>query len=112
MYRHTDPPTSKQAADELRATGKLGERQQQVLAVVRSHPGRTHGEIAGLMLKYYPDLGILCCAESPHKRLPELEQRGFVVAIGERRCTDSGKNARLWYPAKTTEKRTVQLALI
>lgn len=104
MYRRTDPDTSRRAAHELIASGKLGERQCQVLALVHQNPGHTHGELAAIMYRVFPELGILSCAESPHKRLSELEEKGFVAAVGERVCRETKKSARLWYPKKLKER--------
>ena len=97
MYRNTDPITSLRAAHELVESGKLGERQAQVYTLVSKYPGLTHGELASLMYSFYPGLGILCCAETPHKRLPELENKGYVFSSDIRRCEETGKEARTWY---------------
>ena len=101
MFRITDPDTSKQAAIEMMGNGKLGDRQRQVLWLVRKFPGRTHGEYAHMMYDLWSALGIICCAETPHKRLPELEAKGLVYSLGSRRCTETGKEARLWFAEKS-----------
>jgi hypothetical protein len=100
MWRKTDPATSRKAALELIATGALSERRAQVLALLRLYPSSTHGELAALMYRAWPELGILCCAESPHKRLAELEELGLAFTMGERRCRETGKEARVWYPVQ------------
>ena len=97
MYRHTDPGTSYQAAMEMIASGKVSERRGQVLTLVAKYPGRTHGELAAIMYSLHRPLGILCCAETPHKRLPELETAGFVHPGKEKRCRETGKTARTWF---------------
>ena len=103
MYRKTDPSTSRWAAEEMIYSGKLGERQAQVLELVHKYPGRTHGELAALMYKEHRNLGILCCAESPHKRLPELETKNLVACSWSRTCKETRKEARTWYPIEYKE---------
>jgi len=90
------------AALEKIRSGVLRNRKDQVLAMVTAFPGRTHGEYAALMYRLWPDLGILCCAETPHKRLAELYEKKKVYPSGiERKCRQSGRMARAWYPTGT-----------
>ncbi len=113
MYRHTDPDTSYKAAMEMIESGKVSERRGQVLLLVAQYPGHTHGELAALMYSLHRPLGILCCSETPHKRLPELESLGLVHAGPAKRCHVTGKEARTWYygPALTFSERLAQIDL-
>ena len=90
--------TSKMARDHIVANGKLAQRKRQVLELVSDFPGRTHGELAALFFSRYRELGLLCAAETPHKRLPELEDDGLVYADKWRQCKETGKLARTWLP--------------
>ena len=99
MARKSDPTTSHVAAEEHVERGKLGERQQQVLKLIRRFPGRTTGELGRNMYALYgSNLGIRSCAETPHKRAPELEAKGLVRRGAARKCKDSGYTAATWYP--------------
>ena len=104
MYRRNDPDTSKQAAQELAFSGGLGERQQQVLRILVEYPTHTHAELAAEMYRQYPQMGIICCAESPHKRLPELKRKGLAKSVDTRRCTETGKEAAVWVPTELGAK--------
>ena len=76
MHRTSDPETSIIAARNHEK--KLSERRSQVLELVRAHPGKTSGELAGLFYEKWTTLGIRVAAETPHKRLPELRVLGLV----------------------------------
>ena len=99
MHRSTDPTTSAIAAHKQIVKGRRALRQKMVLFYVKQHPGSTHGELASAMYRSNPHLGIICCAETPHKRLPELEKAGLVRQEGRRKCKETGNLARMWYPA-------------
>ena len=92
LARKTDPVSS-----HIGARNKLSGRRQQVLDLVKAHPGATSGELSRHMLRRYPDLPIRTCAETPHKRLPELESLGLVRRGGMRKCKDSGNQALTWW---------------
>ena len=95
MSRTSDPETSKRAADQH--VMRLSERRAQVLHVLTYYPGSTSGELGRAFLSAYPELGIRCAAETPHKRLPELEKMGLVRRHGTKQCSDSGNEAAAWY---------------
>lgn len=90
--RDSDPETSHQGMEGYNLT----ERRLQVLSLLSEYPGTTSGELAGYFYKKHPGLGIRCAAETPHKRLPELEIMDLVVRCEPRRCRDSGKPAATW----------------
>ncbi len=104
MFRKTDPITSQKAAINLQASGKLSERRTQVYDLVAAHPGWTHGELAVQMYKDLPHLGMRCCAETPHKRLKELEALQMVFWRGIRKCRDSGHESRCWYVKRSMDQ--------
>jgi hypothetical protein len=67
--RSSDPRTSHEAADAIKASGRLASHQGIVLAAVRAFPGLTSAELA------------LRCRLDRHevaRRLPELETAGKV----------------------------------
>lgn len=98
MYRANDPKTSAIAAEKQIRTGKRNLRQKLVLFYLNRRPGSTHGELAAALYASNSHLGIICCAETPHKRLPEMEKAGLVYWMGERKCKETGNIARVWYP--------------
>ena len=91
--RRTDPLSSHLGA----RNEKLSRRRQQVLDLVKANRGSTSGELSRNMLQRHPDLPIRTCAETPHKRLPELEALGLVRRGGMRKCKDSGNQALTWW---------------
>lgn len=97
MSRNTDPETSHQAALEHALT-TLSERRRQVFDLVNDFPGQTAGELARIMLRRFGHLPITVCAETPHKRLPELERLGLVRRGDARECGDSGYDRMTWWP--------------
>ena len=95
IARNSDPKTSHKA--ELQHTlGPRAKRARQVLKLVSDLPLYTSGELSRAMHIQYPDLPFRTCAETPHKRLPELFDKGLVCGRGERKCTDSGYMAIQW----------------
>ena len=91
--RRTDPLSSHLGA----RNEKLSRRRQQVLDLVKANRGSTSGELSRNMLQRHPDLPIRTCAETPHKRLPELESLGLVKRATMRKCKDSGNQALTWW---------------
>ncbi len=95
IARDTDPETSHRAARLHTLTGKRAKRMRQVLALVVQYPGHTAHEYGNLMIKAYPDLPVLTCITTPHKRLSDLRQLGLVEKIGRKTCSKSGQLC--WY---------------
>ena len=101
--RNTDPETSHKA-ERTHTLGKRAERARQVLRLVDRFPNRTSGELSAEWYelsqnKYdfeYTE-GIRICAETPHKRLPDLEQMGLVERGATRKCSDSGMECVTWH---------------
>lgn len=93
IARLSDPATSHVAA--IRHQASLSERRAQVLFLVRKFPGLTSGELSRRMYEEF-SLPLRTCAETPHKRLPELEESGHVKRGRARKCKDSGYEAATW----------------
>lgn len=98
MARRADPATSHAAARQHVATN-LSKRREQVLGLVTRFPGCTSGEYARHMHAAYPELPIRVSVETPHKRLPELEEMGFIRRGENRPCKDSGYVCETWWLA-------------
>lgn len=85
--RETDPITSHEAGDQIKASGALGQQQRAVLAAVQRWPGLTSLELAARMQR---DRWMVA------RRLPELSpihvRKGteFRTVNGRRHCT--------WWP--------------
>lgn len=86
--RSTDPDTSHEAADAIRASGDLGRQQREVLEAVRRWPGLTSLELgARTTLDRW----------ATARRLPELEAAG-KIRRGEARVVN-GRRHLTWHPA-------------
>ena len=84
--RNTDPETSHEAAEAIKASGELGRQQLAVLEAVRRWPGLTSLELGARM-----KLDRWAVA----RRLPELE--GVYVRKGEAK-TVNGRRHVTWWP--------------
>ena len=80
LARRTDPRTSHQAARSI----KVNQLQQKALELIRVHPMMTGRELSGI------------AGWDAWKRLSELADAGLIQCAGERRCSVSGRNARIW----------------
>ena len=88
--RSTDPETSHEAAEAIKASGALATHQGIVLKAVRAFPGLTSAELA------------IHCGLERHevaRRLPELEV-ARQVRKGEPRAF-RGRKGVTWYPEAT-----------
>lgn len=83
----TDPVTSHEAADAIKASGALGRQQQEVLAAVRKWPGLTSLKLAARMQR---DRWMVA------RRLPELEP--IHVRKGDEFRTVNGRRHCTWWP--------------
>ena len=90
LIGRTDPPTSREAADALVRSGRLGRDQQEAYELVHHYPGSTS-----------KDLGHLACAideDNEHarqrigRRLNELEKAGLIRREGVR------DGCCIWWP--------------
>jgi hypothetical protein len=98
IARATDPKTSHQAAEAVTASGKRDEQIQQVLELVKAHPGSTSLELA----QHTKILDRYAIA----RRLPELEGEKKVYKGVPKEAVIDGKkqkNAVTWFPGKPTE---------
>lgn len=86
--RSTDPDTSHEAADAIRASGDLGRQQKAVLEAVRRWPGLTSLELGARM-----DINRWAVA----RRCPELEVAGKIHRGAARKV--NGRSHLTWWPA-------------
>lgn len=91
LARQDDPPTSKQAAEEIRPS--IGKLQAAFLAALKDLGGaRTAREIA----ERARELGLHREPESIRKRAAELEDMRFIRVVGVRRCEYTNRVAEVW----------------
>lgn len=96
IARTSDPDTSHRAGERHTKLGKRAERARQVLDLLHHNPDRTAGELSVLFWRENKRLGIRVAAATPHKRLPDLEKKGLVTRVAERKCEDSGEECTVW----------------
>ena len=89
-HRH-DPDTSREAAEHLRRSGRLGAQQQAVLEALRQCDGATHAELGAFMGLHWL---------TPARRLPELERAGRVHKGEPRVCRVKGSRCTTWWLAE------------
>jgi DNA-binding MarR family transcriptional regulator len=82
--RLTDPPSSRRAERQMRASGTLRGQRLIALELVKQFPGRSSKELAGLGTLDRYQLA---------RRLPELVQMGHV------RVTQHGNEDQRWWAA-------------
>lgn len=83
--RNSDPGTSHAAAAQARESAAT--QRDRILAYLRTHGPKTADEL---------DAGLALRVTSAGRRLPELEERGFVEPTDEIRPTSNGRGARVW----------------
>ena len=90
-YRNTDPVTSKLAANEAEDSGRIGQQQLEILALVKQWPDSTSAELAllGKMSRHIPG-----------RRLSELVDKGWATVSGKRPCHTNGRMMQT-YKAKS-----------
>ena len=91
LVRNTDPETSREAAEELRASGRLGELQGRVLDMGRSQPGLTINE-------YWPISGLDKVCISP--RFAELRRAALIEDRGKKVDRLTGRPCLCWWPVQ------------
>ena len=89
-----DPATSHAAERQITVSGKRGRNQQDVLALVRKHRGRTSAELA----RHAADAGMthLDRAEIA-RRLPELATAKLIRRGATVKCSACGNNSVTWW---------------
>jgi hypothetical protein len=88
--RHTDPSSSRAAADVV-SRGIAGHQQRQAAAAVRACPGRTSCELS---IETGLDRYMLA------RRLPELLEAGAVIRKEPRPDRHTGRPGVTWWPQK------------
>lgn len=87
--RATDPQTSHEAAEAIKASGELGRQQAAVLALVRRFPGRTSIELAALSERRFDRYQVA-------RRLPELAP--VYVRRSDAVVEINGRRHHTWFP--------------
>ena len=90
-----DPETSREAAEHLRRSGRLGAQQRAVLEALRQCDGATHAELGALMGVHWL---------TPARRLPELGRAGLVRKGKARTCSVKGSKCCTWWLADGGER--------
>jgi hypothetical protein len=90
-WRRTDPATSKDAAIGTEKDGKAATWRARCLQAVRERPGLTAGEYADWLQVERTTFG---------RRLPELEQLGYVRKGAPRPCNVSHVKGHTWWPTE------------
>ncbi len=93
IARRSDPDTSKQAAREVTAEGIREAHAVMLLDMIRQRPGHTLRELS--------DSIAVLDAASVSKRLSDLHAKGLIWPGSPRRCSISGRAARVWYSRRT-----------
>lgn len=89
----TTQDTSRESYRILIASGQLRGQQAQALEAVTRHGPATSGEIIQTL---GPNVNLW------RARFTELQGRGLIVEVGQRRCTITGRNAIVWqYSGRT-----------
>jgi DNA-binding MarR family transcriptional regulator len=92
LARASDPLTSHQAADRVVQSGRIYTQRAEILRVVREAPGSTASEIARALGQTSNHIA--------SRRLPELEDEGFVRRGEARTCRATSYKAVSWFPVK------------
>ena len=89
LSRHSDPSTSRQAAEEVVADGTVSRMSQIALNLVRSNPGKTANELE--KIGNFKEGQI-------RKRLSGLRAQGLIRFGPQRKSTITGKRSTTWLP--------------
>lgn len=108
-YRPNEP-TSRAAFEKMTEDGRLSERRKQVLFLVINYPEKTSQEYSRLMANIYPRLPIASAVETPHKRLPELMDKGWVYKNSIRECEETGNYVYTWKLTPEKEQELLKLS--
>jgi len=99
-YRHTDPDTSRQAA-EMYPVVREGDRAVALLIHAAVPAGLTDFELAGRMDRSQTSVG---------KRRGELRDNGYIRNSGQKRPAPSGAKAIVWTITETGQARARDFA--
>ena len=99
LYRPTDPPTSRVAAEAMVESGKIGRQERIILDGIRSHPGLTAAELADCIPLRHDQI---------HKRMRGMVRKGLLVEGPIRMCRKHGSSMVTWFPTDGIAPRTGQ----
>lgn len=85
LWHSTDPEPSREAAIKHATTAQT--HMKLVVDKVRNYPGRTAGELSGLL-----DMELI----EVRRRLSDAKRLGLVVNSGARECRVLGNRASVW----------------
>lgn len=88
------PETSKEAAENLVASGKIKKDAELVLALLKRHPNKTWGELFDLATK--AEQKELTEPQNVLRRLNDLKGLGLVIDGTKRKCAARKTPAREW----------------
>ena len=91
IARATDPESSHEAADEVTGDGTRASQQWVIFSLVTKNPGCTSDELASVC---YLDRYQVA------RRLPELEDAGYIRRGALRMSGISGRKATTWWPGR------------
>lgn len=86
--------TSLEAYETLKQTGVQRTLQSEILDIFRADGPMTAGEAARLYADSNPGTGR--SRNEIAKRISELKNRGELVEVGTRKCTETGRNVIIW----------------
>jgi len=92
LFRKTDPPSSRVAAQAVKDSGAFSRQKDAVRAALLAHPGSTSAELAHAM-------GVDRYMTA--RRLPDLEEIGLAFRGPARMCLVNKGLAITWYPYAT-----------
>lgn len=91
LYRHTDPDTSRQAAERITSIGSRANHLKRIVDAVRARPGRTSAELA-------EDTGLE--RHEAARRTADAANAGLIVRGPSKTCSVGRRAAVSWWPKR------------
>jgi hypothetical protein len=88
LTRRNDPQTSKDAAEEVNASGSTGRRVEEILAILRQHPAG----LIGIEIAHKLNVEVAWISSL----LTRMERNGLLQHNGKRENPESGKKQTVW----------------
>jgi len=93
--------TSLKTYNEIQEEGIYDSRMDEVLNAIKQVPLMTGREYATIVLGY-SDMNIV------RPRITDLKTAGYIIEIGKRKCSCSGRSAYIWATLKGVEKNLLK----